>query len=93
MTVAFEKDQVAILSRALAPEAGTLSPDAANSILEIDLSEDDKSELQRLAASAQDGSLSETDNEALESYRHVGRIIEILKSKARISLKNARPNA
>ena len=93
MAVALEKDQAAILSRALAPESGTLSPDAAESILSIELSADDQSELRRLTDSAQEGSLSIDDSEALDSYRHVGRLLELLKSKARISLKNARPNA
>ena len=57
MSVVFEKDQAAILSRALAPEAGTLSPEAARSYLTIELSVDDQFELRRLAESAQDGSL------------------------------------
>lgn len=93
MTVALEKDQAAILSRALAPETGSLSPEAAQSMLAIELSADDQSELRRLVDAARDGSLTRGDSEALECYRHVGRLIELLKSKARISLKNARPNA
>lgn len=93
MSTAFEKDQTAILTRALSPDQGTLSPEAAESILEIELSSDDKSELSRLAKSAQDGSLTPTDDAALDAYRKVGRLLELLKSKARVSLKNARPSA
>ena len=92
MSIALEKDQADILSRAFAPENGTLSPEAAESILAIELSADDKSELKRLAESARDGSLSASDIEALDSYRNVGRLLELLKSKARVSLKNAEPN-
>jgi|GEM_PF-646165 len=83
MAVALEKDQAAILSRALAPESGTLSPEAAELILSIELSADDQSELRRLTDSAQEGSLSIDDSEALDSYRHVGRLLELLKSKAK----------
>ena len=92
MTVALEKDQVAILSRAFTSETGALSPEAAQSILEIELSADDQSELRRLAEAAQNDSLTPADSEALECYRHIGRLIELLKSKARISQKKSRPN-
>ena len=93
MTQTLDKDEAAILSRALAPENATLSPQAAHSILAIELSDDDKTELRRLADLARDGSLSESEEAELESYRHVGRLLELMKSKARISLKDGEPNA
>jgi len=47
-----------------------------------------------LAAKAREGSLIEQESAELENYRHVGRLLEVLKSKARLSLKsNARPLA
>ncbi len=93
MSIVQEKDEAAILSRALAPENATLSVAAAESILAIELSEVDKQELKRLAAKAREGALSPTDEADLDAYRHVGRLIELMKSKARISLKTHRPNS
>lgn len=81
------KDETAILSRALAPERGNLSSEAAESILAIELSAADRDELQRLAERAKDGSLSPQEHADLECYRHVGRLLELMKSKARMSLK------
>ena len=57
MSVVFKKDQAETLRRAPAPEAGTLSPEAARSYLTIEPSVDDQFELRRLAESAPDGSL------------------------------------
>ena len=93
MATALEKNETAILSRALAPENGNLSPEAARSILAIELSPADSSELRRLAELAKAGSLSAADEADLENYRHVGRLLELLKSKARISLKRAAGSA
>jgi hypothetical protein len=39
------------------------------------------------------GDLSEEEAAELENYRHIGRLLEVLKSKARLSLKNVRPAA
>lgn len=89
MATVHETDETAILGRALAPENATLSVDAARSILAIELSVDDRIHLRELAERSQAGELSSADEAALESYRHVGRILELMKSKARISLKFA----
>jgi hypothetical protein len=87
MDSALEKNETAIFSRALAPEVGNLSPEAARAILAIELSPADISELQRLAEPAQERALSPEEETELENYRQVGRLLELMKSKARISLK------
>ena len=87
MATTMVKDEAAILSRALVPESGGLSFEAAQAILTIELSPADRAELQRLAVRAKDGSLSPEEHVDLESYRHVGRLLELMKSKARTSLK------
>jgi hypothetical protein len=89
MTTTLVKDEVSILSRALAPDAGGLSAEAARAILAIELSPTDRAELQRLAHGAKDGSLTPEEHADLENYRHVGRLLELMKSKARISLKQS----
>jgi hypothetical protein len=53
----------------------------------MELAEDDRQRLQDLAAKARQGSLSEADEAALEEYRRAGRLMEMMKLKARIVLK------
>ncbi len=44
--------------------------------------------MNELAQHAQAGTLSEKEDAELESYRHVGHLLALMQSKARISLKD-----
>ena len=79
--------EAAILSRAIRPEEGNLSPDAAKSMLNISLPENDQRRALDLAAKAREGALTPTEETELDNYRDVGRLLELMKSKARISLQ------
>ena len=87
MSLAVEKTEAAILSRVVSPENGDLSRDAARSILQITFPHSDRERMNELAEKARDGTLGNDEETELENYRHVGRLLEILKSKARLSLK------
>lgn len=86
MSVVMPNSEAAIWSRALHPEQGDLSPEAARSILRIQLSATDHSRVNELAAKATEGTLTEPEERELDSYRNVGRLLELMKSKARRSL-------
>ena len=86
MSTTLEKHETAILSRAIGLENGGFSPEAAKSILAMQLSPADRDELHRLSSLAKEGELSPEEEADLESYRHAGRVLELFKSKARISL-------
>ncbi|HEU0011053.1 MAG TPA: hypothetical protein VFT34_14645 [Verrucomicrobiae bacterium] len=86
MSIAMPNSEAAIWSRALHPDQGDLSPEAARSILRIHLSATDHSRLNELAAKAAEGTLTEAEERELDSYRNVGRLLELMKSKARRSL-------
>ena len=88
MNSAVANSEAVILGRAIDPENGNLSPEAARSILEMKLPDSDHRRLHELAAKAADASLSSEEQEELENYRHVGRLLELMKSKARLSLQN-----
>jgi hypothetical protein len=45
--------------------------------------------MHELAEKNQAGELSEDELRALESYRHVGRLLDLMRSKARLSLRRA----
>ncbi|HSG72930.1 MAG TPA: hypothetical protein VLA12_21130 [Planctomycetaceae bacterium] len=87
MSTALEKNDTAILSRALGSGNLELSPEAARFILTIELSTADQTELKRLSELAKEGTLSSEEDADLENYLHAGRVLELFKSKARIALK------
>ena len=83
-TVPSEAD---ILSRVIRPERGAWSREAAESILEFDFPPADVERMDALAAKARAGSPTAAEAAELENYRHAGRLLELLQSKARLSLK------
>lgn len=87
MSGAVANSEAVILSRAIAPETGDLARDAAQSFLKIKLSKGDVLRINELAAKGEEGSISADEERELENYRNVGRLLELMKSKARISLK------
>jgi uncharacterized protein YnzC (UPF0291/DUF896 family) len=76
-----------ILSRVIRPDQGAWSREAAESILEFDFPQADIERMNALAAKAREGSLTPGEETELENYRHAGRLLELLQSKARLSLK------
>jgi hypothetical protein len=79
-------NQAAILSRAIDHDR-ELTPDVARFLLAIELTKEDADRLNELAAKARDGSLSADEESELEEYRRVGRLLEMLRLKARMALK------
>ena len=81
--------EAAILSRAIDPENANWPPEIATAILHVVLSESDKHRANDLAAKAGAGSLTDDEWAELESYCRTGRLLEMLKAKARVSLKKS----
>ena len=78
-----------ILARIIRPEEGGLSPDAAQSILRFELTPEDRDAVNALAAKARDGSLSPDERSVLDEYERITALLELMQSKARLSLKQA----
>jgi len=89
MTTGLANTEAVILSRAIRPEEGDLSPDAARSWLNVRLPAPDRERARELASKARDGLLSSDEQAELDSYCGVGRLLELMKSKARLSLQNS----
>lgn len=90
MISAVANSEAAILSRAIRPEEGNLSPEAAKSLLNIGLPESDQRRALDLAAKAREGSLTPAEEAELDNYCDVGRLLELMKSKARLSLQKSK---
>lgn len=78
-----------ILARIIRPEEGGLTPDAAQSILRFELTPEDRDAVNALAAKARDGSLSPEERSVLDEYERITALLELMQSKARLSLKQA----
>ena len=79
--------ETAILSRLIEPERSDLAPEAAHYILTLEFKDSDRQRMNDLAEKAHDGALSAAEETELENYRHVGHLLALLRSKARVSLR------
>jgi len=79
-----------ILSRVIRPDNPSFGDEAARSILALRLDDADIERINVLAAKARQGELSEEQESQLDAYLFVGAVIDLMHSKARLSLeKNA----
>lgn len=85
--------EAAILHRVIRPERADLSTEAARSLLKLDFDDQDRQRMHHLAVKAQDATLTGAEEAELESYRRVGRLLDLMHSKARRSLKNGASGA
>ena len=80
-------NEAEILSRVIAPEEPTLPPDTAKIILTFDFRKEDRERMNLLAEKAHAGALTPEEQAELDCYERVGHFLSLLRSKARISLK------
>ncbi|PQO28675.1 hypothetical protein C5Y97_23110 [Blastopirellula marina] len=66
---------------------GAISRSAADGILALGFSPQQRERMHELAAKARAGELSESEREETQSFERVSCLLGILQSKARISLK------
>lgn len=76
-----------IWNRTIQPEEGGLTAEAARALLELKLASTDVERVNELSAKAREGALSDAEERQLDSYLNVGRALELLKAKARMSLR------
>jgi len=88
MNSATDKSEAAILDRVFRPTAGDWPRAAADAILNIGFDPGDRERMAQLIETAKAGELPPEQAEELEHYRHIGRLLELMKSRARQSLKN-----
>ncbi len=89
MPVALEHTETAILDRAIGPAEANWPDVTARSLLEISLSAADAQRRDELAEKARQGALSAEETVELQNYGHVGRLLELMKAKARVSLRRS----
>jgi hypothetical protein len=78
-----------ILARLINPEQGSMTADAARSLLSFRLPPEDRERVNELAEKARADALTEDERSELTEYERVTALLELLQSKARASLKRA----
>lgn len=90
MNTALEFSEAAILGRVFRPDSADWSPTAAEAILKLEFTESDHEHMADLLDAAKSGELSGEAAATLEHYRHVSKMLELMKSRARLSLRARR---
>jgi hypothetical protein len=88
-TIATSDHGSEILVRTIKPAEGGMSAEAAREILHFKLSNDDRDRVNQLAAKAREGTLKPDERSELDDYERVTALLELMQSKARVSLKQA----
>lgn len=78
--------EAAIWARLMDSQREDLMPDAARYLLSFQFPESDRVRMQELAEKSEAGSLTEDDGRELDSYLHVGNLLAVMQSKARMIL-------
>ena len=76
-----------MLARMITPEHGGMPAQAAREILGFKLPPRDHDRVNELAAKARQGSVDSDEREELDDYERVTAMLELMQSKARLSLK------
>jgi hypothetical protein len=78
-----------ILEHVVSPVKGGLPPDAARAILELQFDKGATKRIRQLLQKNNRGALAAEERITLERFLRVGKIIDLLHAKARLSLKEA----
>ena len=70
------------------PDRPDFSPEAARSILQLTFDESDQARVDQLSSRAQRGNITVEERAEMEEYILLADLLAMLKSKARLSLKN-----
>lgn len=73
-----------LLARSLDNSRQYMTEDVARFLLSLELTPQDKLHLEELAAKARQGSLSAREQKEIDDIMRIGRIVDVLKAKARI---------
>lgn len=89
MTPILPNFEAGIVRRVVDAQRAGWSREAAESILALSLTEADLQRASELAKKSSGGELCEQEQREMATFRHVGRFLELLKSRARWPLKTS----
>jgi hypothetical protein len=83
--------EAAIWARLMDAQKSDLSSEAAEFLLSIDFGKADRQRMLHLAELSQSGALTSEERAELDGYLHVGNLLAVMQSKARLAL-NSKPS-
>ena len=86
MNTAIESSLAEVWEHTIQPGRADLTPDAARYFLQLHFAETDLARMNQLAAEARAGSLTKEEESELDNYMQLGWFLDLMKSKARLSL-------
>ena len=75
-----------VWERTVRPEQADLPPEAARYFLKLQFAETDRTRMYALAAKARGGALAPEEETELANYMQLGWFLDLIRSKARLSL-------
>ena len=75
-----------IWARLMQSSGGDLLPEAAEYLLSIRFAESDVDRMRQLAERSESGELTDEERAEFDSYLHVGNLLAVIQSKARLAL-------
>ena len=84
---------VAILNRVIQSDQAAITAEAAQTLLSFKFTKKDEQRMNRLAAKARQGTLTEHEQSAAEQYNLVSHLLALLQAKARSALKHHSPDS
>ncbi len=82
----------AIWARLMQAQKDELSSEVAEFLLSVNFGKADRERMLQLAEQAEAGNLTAEEQGEFDSYLHVGNLLAVMQSKARLALENKRPN-
>ena len=83
--------EAAIWARLMRERLDELSPAAAEYLLSLGFGEHDRVRMQQLADRSESGELTEAEQREFDGYLHVGNLLAVMQSKARVALRQDQP--
>ena len=84
--------EAAIWARLMAVHGDDLAPEVAAYLLSIGFGDSDRDRMQQLAVRSESGTLTDEELAEFDSYLHVGNLLAVMQSKARVALRRKPKN-
>jgi hypothetical protein len=81
--------EAGIFSRIIQPESGGWGVEAAQAILQMTFADEDRERMRALLEKAKADELADTERSELLNFQKAGRMLELMKARARVSLQQA----
>ncbi len=74
-------------ARLMESQPDDITPEVAKYFLRLGFNEEDQIRMRELADKAEEGNLSDTEAREFDTYLHIGNLLAVMQSKARLALQ------